>query len=152
MFTHSFFLSNPCKFIFAARSGQARIWLTRGGFKEVIHGRHVREEQINSDARGPNWQSAGNSRPSPSSWPLSDTWMGGVMESTFGWWNGELNCTPSSHHHRRQTRPPLLYLSWPTIGWGGGIHRQPACACCRHQSASRAAGYGEDSSVGKAAT
>ena len=38
MFTYSFFLSNPCKFIFAARSGQARIWLTRGGFKEVIHG------------------------------------------------------------------------------------------------------------------
>ena len=121
MFTHSCFLSNPCKFIFAARSGQARVWLTRGGFKEVIHGRHVREEQINSDARGPNWQSVGNSRPNPSSWPLSDTWMGGVMESTFGWWNGELTCTPSSHHLRRQPRPPLLspLPDLPLVGEGG---------------------------------
>ena len=146
MFTYSFFLSNPCKFIFAARSGQAWVWLTLGGFKKWsmvdTSGRSG-----STVARGPNWQSASNSWPSPSSWPLGDLWMGGVMKSTFEWWNEELNRTPSSHHHRRQTRPSLFTSpDLPLVG--GEEDTPPARRCIRWTSVCfRVAGDGEDTSV-----
>ena len=101
----------------------------------MIHGRHVREEQINSRQRTElaiRWQ-----QPAQPQFVTPERHLDGRSYGVHFWvvkWGAELHTQLAPP---QAPNPPTPSLPLLTYHWlGGRIHRQPACACGGHQSAS----------------
>ena len=110
-----------------ARSGQARVWLTRGGFKEVIHGRHVREERINSRQRTElaiRWQ-----QPAQPQFVTPERHLDGRSYGVHFWLVKRGAKLHTQLTPPQATNPPTPSLPLLTYHWLGRGYTPPARLC-----------------------